>query len=124
MPFPTMLVSSSTFRIVASFSPDTAFTRVSYAADCSRKARRFSLVEVRSDKDYGPAAERRMAAKRTDYFAAGTLVVWDVDVLRERLVRVYRTSDTDNPIIYRSGEIAEAEPALPGWSMAVDEIFR
>jgi hypothetical protein len=31
-----------------------------------------------------------MAAKRADYFAAGTLVVWDVDVLREQVVRVYR----------------------------------
>ena len=36
-------------------------------------------VEVRSENDYGPAAEREMAAKRADYFEAGTLVVWDVD---------------------------------------------
>jgi len=38
-------------------------------------------VEVRSENDYGPAAERAMAAKRADYFACGTLVVWDVDLL-------------------------------------------
>jgi Uma2 family endonuclease len=36
-------------------------------------------VEVRSENDHGPAAEEAMADKRADYFAAGTLVVWDVD---------------------------------------------
>ena len=29
-------------------------------------------VEVRSKDDYGPAAERALAAKRADYFAAGS----------------------------------------------------
>src|SRR5437870_5372951 len=29
-------------------------------------------VEVRSEGDYGPVAERAIAEKRTDYFAAGT----------------------------------------------------
>lgn len=76
-----------------------------------------------STDDYGHKAEARMAQKRTDYFAAGTLVVLDVDVLRDKLVRVYRPSDPNSPRIYRSGEIAEAEPSLPGWTMAVDEIF-
>jgi Uma2 family endonuclease len=37
-------------------------------------------VEVRSENDYGPAAERAMAEKHADYFACGTLVVWDVDL--------------------------------------------
>jgi Uma2 family endonuclease len=32
-------------------------------------------VEVRSENDYGRAAERAMAEKRADYFACGTLVV-------------------------------------------------
>ncbi len=50
-------------------------------------------VEVRSEGDYGPRAEREMAAKRADYFAAGTLVVWDVDLLSENVVRVYRAND-------------------------------
>ena len=40
-------------------------------------------VEVRSENDYGVAAEAAMSAKRADYFAAGTLVVWDVDRLLE-----------------------------------------
>lgn len=58
-----------------------------------------------------------------DYFAAGTLVVWDVDVLREEVVRVYRNSNPEQPQIYHRGDMAEAEPALPGWVMAVDDLF-
>jgi Uma2 family endonuclease len=80
-------------------------------------------VEVRSEEDYGPAAERRMASRRADYFAAGTRVVWDVDVLRENLVRVYRADDPEHETVYRQGEVAEAEPAVPGWRFPVDELF-
>jgi len=80
-------------------------------------------VEVRSENDYGPAAERAMKEKRDDYFACGTLVVWDVDLLSEDVVKVYRASDLENPTIYRRGDIAEAEPAVPRWVMAVDDLF-
>jgi Uma2 family endonuclease len=80
-------------------------------------------VEVRSEGDYGPRAERAMAAKRADYFAAGTLVVWDVDLLSDDVVRVYRASDPERATVYHRGEIAEAEPALSGWTMAVDDLF-
>lgn len=64
-----------------------------------------------------------MAAKRADYFAAGTQVVWDVDVLRENLIRAYRANDPDHPTVYRRGHVADAEPAVPGWRFAVDELF-
>ena len=64
-----------------------------------------------------------MAAKRADYFTAGTLVVWNVDVLRDELIRVHRASDPENPTIYRRGETAEAEPSVPEWTFAVDELF-
>src|SRR5579884_353740 len=67
-------------------------------------------VEVRSEGDYGQRAERQIAAKRADYFAAGTLVVWDVDLLSADVVRVFRASDPTAPTIYRRGETAEAEP--------------
>jgi len=80
-------------------------------------------VEVRSENDYGPAAERALAEKRADYFAAGTQVVWDVDLLSEAVVNVYRASDPNSPMIYRRGEVAEAEPAVPGWALAVDELY-
>jgi Uma2 family endonuclease len=64
-----------------------------------------------------------MRAKQADYFACGTRVVWDVDVLREQVIRVYRASDPDHPTIYRRGDLAEAEPAVPGWHMPVDSLF-
>ncbi|HKY42047.1 MAG TPA: hypothetical protein VJM50_03070, partial [Pyrinomonadaceae bacterium] len=78
---------------------------------------------VRSEGDYGPRAERAMAAKRADYFATGTLVVWDVDLLSDNVIRVYRATEPGTPAIYRHGENAEAEPAVPGWSIAVDDLF-
>ena len=69
------------------------------------------------------AAEREMALKRNLYFAARTRVVWDVDVLRERLIRVYRSEAPESAAVYRQGEVAEAEPAVPGWRFPVDELF-
>ena len=80
-------------------------------------------VEVRSNGDYGPTAERKMRLKRGHYFAAGTRVVWDVDVLREGWIRVYHADAPENPIVFRRGEVADAEPAVPGWRMPVDELF-
>ena len=106
-----------------SFSPDVAFC---VAADSGMKFYQGApvfAVEVRSENDYGPRAERAMALKRADYFAAGTLVVWDVDLLSADIVRVYRASDPGTATIYRRGEIAEAEPAVPGWTMPVDDLF-
>jgi Uma2 family endonuclease len=80
-------------------------------------------VEVRSEHDYGRRADRDIAAKRADYFAAGTAVVWDVDLLSEDVVRVYRSTAPDEPTIYRRGDTAEADPAVPGWQFPVDELF-
>ena len=105
-----------------SFSPDVAF----YVGPATMKfadGAPVFAVEVRSEGDYGPKAERRMAQKRADYFAAGTLVVWDVDILSADVVRVYRANDPETATIYRRGEIAEAEAAVPGWTMAVDDLF-
>ncbi len=106
-----------------SFSPDAAFYKGELRGGLFLDGAPVFAVEVRSTEEYGPKAEARMAQKRADYFAAGTLVVWDVDVLRDKLVRVYRVSDPESPTVNRSGEISEAEPALPGWTMAVDAIF-
>jgi hypothetical protein len=55
--------------------------------------------------------------------ACGTLVVWDVDLQSEEVIRSYKASDLDHPVIFRRGEIADAEPAVPGWRMAVVELF-
>ena len=77
-------------------------------------------VEVRSENDYGPAAERAIIAKRADYFAAGTLVVWDVDPLAQE-VRAYRPNA--EPLTFTRGQVADAEPAVPDWSLDVNWLF-
>ena len=105
-----------------SFSPDAAFATQAVTDTFVDGAPVFA-AEVRSQDDYGLLAERAMEQKRADYFAAGTQVVWDVDTIRDQAVRVYRASDPAKPAVYRRGEIAEAEPALPGWSMPVDDLF-
>jgi Uma2 family endonuclease len=104
-----------------SFSPDAAYYTGPLTMSFLQGAPVFA-VEVRSENDYGRAAERKMAAKRSDYFAAGTLVVWDVDLIGDDSIRSFRSDDSDHPTVFRRGEIASAEPAVPGWSMAADDL--
>ena len=106
-----------------SFCPDVAFYTGPPTGGKFMGGAPVFAVEVRSEGDYGPKMERKMAEKRADYFAAGTLVVWDVDVLRKAVVRVYRASEPGSPKVYRRGEVAEAEPAVSGWRLAVDDLF-
>jgi Uma2 family endonuclease len=106
-----------------SFSPDASFHVGPPPGPGFLQGAPIFAAEVRSEDDYGPLAERAIAAKRAEYFAAGTQVVWDVDVLREELVRVYRAEAPDAPAVYRRGERAEAAPALPGWTFPVDDLF-
>lgn len=106
-----------------SFSPDAAFYTGPGGGMKFFPEPPVFAAEVRSEGDYGPQAEREMADKRADYFAAGTLVVWDVDVQSEDIVRVYRASAPDVPTVYRRGDIAEAEPAVPGWTMPGDDLL-
>ena len=72
--------------------------------------------------DYGPSALREMAAKRRDYFEAGTAIVWDVDPIAETIA-AYRSSNPGIPMVYSRGQVAEAEPAVPGWRVEGDWIF-
>lgn len=103
-----------------SFSPDAAY----YTGPLPANPMRFVTgapdlaVEVRSEGDYGPAAEAAMAAKRAEYFEAGTRVVWDVDP-EARTVRSYRAG-TAAPAVFGPGTEADAEPAVPGWRLPVD----
>jgi len=106
-----------------SFSPDVAFCLDDQRGMKFYQGAPVFAVEVRSEYDYGPAAERELATKRKDYFTAGTLVVWDIDLLSEDVVRVYHADDPDSPIVHRRGETADAEPAVSGWSMPVDSLF-
>ena len=95
-----------------SFSPDAAY----YTGPRPANRMRFAdgppdfAVEVRGENDHGPAAERSMADKRADYFAAGTLVVWDVDPVG-RVIRCHRATAPD---AFAPGQDADAEPAVPG----------
>lgn len=106
-----------------SFSPDAAFYVGEVESMKFFAGAPVFAAEVRSEGDYGRRAEKEMARKRDDYFAAGTQVVWDVDLLSNDAVRVFRASDPESPTVYRRGETAEAEPALPGWTMPVDDLF-
>jgi len=106
-----------------SFSPDAAYYVGQPMGMRFPEGAPIFAVEIRSQSDYGPAAERAMAAKRTDYFACGTQVVWDVDLLSEDVIKSYKASAPDHPVIFRRGDIADAEPAVPGWRMAVNDLF-
>src|SRR2546430_10043567 len=84
-----------------SFSPDAAFYTGKWTGMKFFEGAPVFAVEVRSEGDYGSRAESNMARKRADYFAAGTLVVLDVDLLSADVVRGDRASKPDRPTIYR-----------------------
>ena len=105
-----------------SFSPDAAFFAGTLSLDddgCVNGPPTLA-VEVRSPEDYRPKGLREMAAKRDDYLEAGTLVIWDVDP-RSAEITMYRADQP--PLVFRRGDDAHAEPAVPGWTMKVDDIF-
>jgi Uma2 family endonuclease len=107
-----------------SFCPDASF----YTGPLPKNRKRFIesapdlAVEVRNEWNYGKAAEEQLAAKRADYFEAGTQVVWDVDPLA-RTIAVYRSTAPDQPDVFSAGQSADAQPAAPGLLVPVDEIF-
>jgi Uma2 family endonuclease len=107
-----------------SFSPDASF----YVGPPPTNRMRFVVgkpifaVEVRSENDYGEAAEAEMEAKRADYFEAGTLVVWDVDP-EAKTIASYRGDPAHPVAVFGLGQVADAEPAVPDWRLPVDEIF-
>jgi Uma2 family endonuclease len=105
-----------------SFAPAAAFSTEPPEMAFGTRAPEFA-VEVRSEGDYGPAAEREIVAKRADYFASGTKVVWDVDLMSDDVIWVYRVASPEERSIYRRGDTAEAEPAVPGWTFPVDDLF-
>lgn len=107
-----------------SFSPDAAYfegpppsNRMRFIAGAPTFA-----VEVRSENDYGAAAEADLARKRADYFEAGTLLVWDVDPVAG-CVRAHDADTPDPSRVFLRGQVADAEPVVPGWRIAVDRIF-
>jgi Uma2 family endonuclease len=107
-----------------SFSPDSTF----YTGPLPTNPMKFIdgcpvfAVEVRSENDYGPKKDGEYQDKRKDYFFAGTRVVWDVDPIAETVTK-YEASDPLTPVVFRRGDEADAEPALPGWRLKVDDVF-
>lgn len=79
-------------------------------------------VEVRSEGDYSPSAQIEIADKRADYFEAGTAVVWDVDPLA-KTISVYRAA-SPQPQVFNAGQIADAEPSLPGLRVKASDVFK
>jgi hypothetical protein len=51
-----------------------------------------------------------------------TLVVWDLDPVSE-CVNIYRYNAPDQPDRRERARTADAEPAVPGWSIRLDELF-
>jgi Uma2 family endonuclease len=104
-----------------SFSPDTSYYDGPLPADPMRfiDGPPTFAVEVRSENDYGPAADAEYAAKRDDYFQAGTSVVWDVDPIA-RTVTCYRAGAPGQPTVFRPGDTADA---VPGWRVDVTWLF-
>lgn len=107
-----------------SFSPDASYFDGRLPTNLMRfvEGTPAFAAEVRSENGYGDAAEAGLAAKRADYFAAGTLVVWDVDPIAETIT-VYRATAPTQPIRYQRGQVVDAEPAVAGWRIPVDEVF-
>lgn len=118
---------NATFRVDLphreSFSPDAAYHVGPMAKLGPYLGAPVFAVEVRSPGESGPRWEQILADKRADYFACGTQVVWDVDLQSHDVVRVYRATAPAQATIYRPGDTAEAEPAVPGWTVPVNEIL-
>jgi Uma2 family endonuclease len=106
-----------------SFSPDASFYLGRPTGMKFLQGAPVFAVEVRSENDYGRNAEAAIARKRADYFAAVTLVFWDVDLLNPDVIKSYDAPNPDTPRIFRRRDTADAELALPGWRIAVDELF-
>src|SRR5258708_12823623 len=89
-----------------SFSPDSAFYSGKWTGMKFFEGAPDFAVEVRSEGDYGPTAEAAIAKKRAEYFAAGTLAVWDVNLLSEDLVKLYTIYSPNLPRIFLPRHIA------------------
>jgi Uma2 family endonuclease len=107
-----------------SFEPDASY----YNRPLPANRQRFIdgpptfAVEVRSENDYGQGADAEYVSKRRDYFEAGTRTVWDVDPIARTVTR-YSADSPTTPVVFKDGDKADAEPAVPGWSVDVAWLF-
>jgi len=106
-----------------SFSPDAALFVGAWPGMNFFDGEPSFAVEVREEDESGPSAEAAIRNKRLAYLAAGTQAVWDVNLLSDEVVKLYSVYSPDVPQIFRRGDNAHAEPAVPNWPMPVDDLF-
>ncbi len=75
-------------------------------------------VELRSPSNTR-AEERR---KREKYFDNGTLIVWDVDPIKDK-VWVYRAENRGQSKLFQGNDLIDCEPFLPGWRHNIADFF-
>jgi hypothetical protein len=113
-------------------STQTSFATVDDLMDFDGKAELINgrLIEIMAvgygpaeipDYYVGPLPPDDMAENRADDFEAGTRVAWDV-CPQTREVRKY-VPGVESPTVFTLGMVADAEPAVPGWAMSVDDVF-
>ena len=51
------------------------------------------------------------------------IVRLNFDLLSPEVIKSYSIDDPTNPQIFRRGNTANAEPAVPGWKFNVNELF-
>ena len=121
---PTAWDSPCAWRRVAIVSPDASFYRRPFPLNKMRfvNGPPTFAVEVRSENDRGPAAEREIAAKRADYFEAGTKLFGMLIRFPAEGFQLSSGRARASPHLF-AGQIADAEPAVPGWRIEIEHIF-
>ena len=107
-------------------APDVAFIAAGRLPEPGTSARRAYqriapdlVVEVVSPGQYGP----EMVAKARRWLMAGVRLVWVVWPTTHT-VDIWRFSDAESAQTEREGDLLVGEPALPGFTLPVTDIFR
>jgi len=74
------------------------------------------VVEIKSPSD----SEPQITAKLSLYYAAGVAEIWWVRPRQKTLTRYWADRE---PVVLHAGDTLDDVDALPGFSMAVDEMF-
>ncbi len=77
------------------------------------------VIEMRSPSN----TRKEDRDKRTQYFANGCLVVWDVDPKRQK-IWVYEVENPKKAKEYKVGDEITCEQIIPGWRRAVADFFK
>ena len=102
--------------------PDVSFTSWArlpddYQTNAAPRVSPDLAVEVLSPGN--TAAE--MTRKRAEYFAGGTRIVWIVDP-RAHTFAVYGPGQAE-PVVFGIGDVVDAGDVLPGFTLAVADVF-